>query len=244
MPYQIRWKKQDYLRLGKAVASFNKKLNEIRTDFNEDYLPQEKSYQEIKETIKTRNDLKRAINSLNRFKQEGAEEIYQTEAGEIMTKWERRELGIQSRSAQVRLKAELKKLEQKPSRYMGSNRADEIKASIRKLKSIEKRTNKKFRDLKEYIYNKASSSFELTKLEVYRDNYLKNLKNLAETNKGYAKTYDKLSKIENPKKFYDTIQNSQLATDFFEWYRQPASYGGFETSDEVAEYLFNDLFGD
>ena len=54
----------------------------------------------------TRRELNRIINSLRRFKKEGAEELYTTQAGEQMTKWERRELGIQSGIAVRRLKRE------------------------------------------------------------------------------------------------------------------------------------------
>lgn len=241
---KIRWKQQDYISLGKAVASFNKKLNEIRTDFNEEYLPQEKSYQKLKETIKTRNDLKKTINSLKRFKKEGAEEVYQTEAGELMTKWERRELGIQSRSAQVRLKAELKQIEQqKPSKYMGDDRADEIKSSIKKLKSIEKRTNKKLQELKDYIKKMSSSSHALTKAENYRNYYMRKLERLSNSRPEFKRVYEELNKIKDPEEFYRTIKRSDLAKDIEEWYKNPADYGGFNSSEELADYLFKDLFG-
>ena len=107
----INWKKGDYISLGKAVSNFNKKINKLQQEENRLYLPSEISYKEAKENITTRAELKRLINSLRRFQREGAEDLYKTQAGEEMTKWERRELGIQSRIAQTRLKKELKQLQ-------------------------------------------------------------------------------------------------------------------------------------
>lgn len=107
---KIQWKQGDYIKLGRAVADFNKKVNKLQAEENKLYLPSLVEYKEAKENITTRQELNRLINSLRRFNREGAEELYTTEAGEQMTKWERKELGIQSRIAQTRLKQELKQL--------------------------------------------------------------------------------------------------------------------------------------
>lgn len=45
---QIRWKHGDYISLGKAVANFNKKINELKTEENALLLPDEISYSELK----------------------------------------------------------------------------------------------------------------------------------------------------------------------------------------------------
>ncbi len=45
---QIRWKRGDYISLGKAVANFNKKINELKTEENALLLPDEISYSELK----------------------------------------------------------------------------------------------------------------------------------------------------------------------------------------------------
>lgn len=107
----INWKKGDYISLGKAVSNFNKKINKLQQEENRLYLPNIIEYKEAKENITTRAELNRLINSLRRFQREGAEDLYKTQAGEEMTKWERKELGIQSRIAQTRLKNELKQLQ-------------------------------------------------------------------------------------------------------------------------------------
>ena len=172
---KIRWKQGDYIRLGKAVSDFNKKINELQAEENNLYLPDLINYKEAKENITTRSELNRIINSLRRFKREGSEDIYTTEAGEEMTKWERRELGIQSRIAQTRLRAELKELN-KPlesgfSRVqMGSQRAREIEAQIRNLKQIENKKGYEFKRLKERIQNIGTSDYIFKKATIYREN--------------------------------------------------------------------------
>ena len=89
---KIRWQQKDYLSLGRAVANFNKKINELQKQEKKLYLPELKNYKDIKENIQTRQELNRVINSLKRFTKEGAEDLYVTKAGEQITKWERQEL--------------------------------------------------------------------------------------------------------------------------------------------------------
>ena len=89
---KIKWQQKDYLSLGRAVANFNKKINELQSEEKKLYLPELKNYKDIKENIQTRSELNRVINSLKRFSKEGAEDLYTTKAGEQLTKWERQEL--------------------------------------------------------------------------------------------------------------------------------------------------------
>jgi hypothetical protein len=107
---KIRWNRSDTATLSWAVRNYNKKIRELKTEENKLYLPEEISYKDIKENITTRRELNRNINSLKRFQREDAAELYVTQAGEQMTKWERRELGIQSRVAIRRLNRELAEL--------------------------------------------------------------------------------------------------------------------------------------
>ena len=104
MAQLIRWSRSDTAKLSRAVRDFNKKIKELKNEENSLYLPKEVEYKETKKEITTRRELNRVINSLKRFKKEGAEELYTTKAGEKMTRWERRELGIQSGIAVRRLK--------------------------------------------------------------------------------------------------------------------------------------------
>lgn len=138
MQYQIKWKKQDYLQLGKAVANFNKKINRLQAEERKAYLPDIIDYSNLKQNITTRAELNRQINSLKRFMREGAENIYTTEAGEQISKWEKQETLKSMNIARRRLTRELKSLETPTlngysKAQMGSERVAEINAELRNL---------------------------------------------------------------------------------------------------------------
>lgn len=214
---KIRWKQGDYIRLGKAVSDFNKKINELQAEENKLYLPDLINYKEAKENITTRRELNRIINSLRRFKREGSEDLYTTEAGEQITKWERRELGIQSRIAQTRLRAELKELN-KPlesgfSRVqMGSQRAREIEAQIKNLKQIENKKGYEFKRLKERIQNIGTSDYIFKKATIYRENYIKEMEKYSHLD-NYEKLVEKFNTLKNPVNFYEFMSKNELAQD-------------------------------
>lgn len=114
---EIRWKRSDTAKLSRAVRDFNKKVRELKKEENKLYLPEEIEYKDTKQNITTRRELNRVINSLKRFQREGAEELYITQSGAQMSRWERRELGIQSRIAVRRLNKEYEALNKPKPRY-------------------------------------------------------------------------------------------------------------------------------
>lgn len=181
------------------------------------YLPDIINYKEAKENITTRSELNRLINSLRRFNKEGAEELYTTQAGEQITKWERRELGIQSRIAQNRLRRELKGLEQPTdSGYsriqMGSIRAREIEAQIRNLKQIENKKGYEFTRLKNRIQTTGTSDYTMRKAIVYRENYIKEMEKYSHLD-NYDKLMNRLKAIKNPLKFFEYVSKNELIQD-------------------------------
>lgn len=217
MASKIRWKQGDYVKLGKAVAEFNKKINKLNAEENKLYLPDLIEYKEAKENITTRKELNRLINSLRRFQAEGAEDLYTTQAGETITKWERRELGIQSRIAQTRLRAELKNLE-KPleSGYsriqMGSIRAREIEAQINNLKQIETKAGYMFKGLKARIMSLGASDYTMKKAIVFKENYINEMKKYSHFD-NYDKLMKKLNSFSNPVSFFNFVSQNELTGD-------------------------------
>lgn len=214
---KIRWKQGDFIRLGKAVSDFNKKINELQAEENKLYLPDTINYSEAKENITTRSELNRLINSLRRFKNEGAEDLYVTQAGEEITKWERRELGIQSRIAQTRLKNELKNLNKPLSEgfsrvQMGSQRAREIESQLKNLKQIENKKGYEFKRLKERIQNIGTSDYIMKKAIVYRENYVKEMEKYSHLD-NYEKLVEKFESLKNPVKFYEYMSQNELTQD-------------------------------
>ena len=227
---RINWKRGDFVRLGRAVSDFNKKINELNKEERKLYLPEKIDYKEAKENITTRRELNRLINSLRRFQKEGAEDLYITEGGETITKWERRELGIQSRIAQTRLRAELKNLE-KPleSGYsrvqMGSIRAREIEAQIKNLKQIETKRGYEFNALKRRIMSQGASDYIMKKAIVFRENYLNEMKKYSHFD-NYDKLMKKLNSFSNPVSFFNFVSQNELTGDLIyqsdEFYTQEA----------------------
>lgn len=217
MASKIRWKQGDYVKLGKAVAEFNKKINKLNAEENKLYLPDTIEYKEAKENITTRKELNRLVNSLRRFQREGAEELYTTQAGEDITKWERRELGIQSRIAQTRLQRELKALNEPlesgfSRAQMGSTRVREIEAQLRNLKQIETKSGYEFRALKRRIQRVGTSDYSMRKAITYQENYIKEMEKYSHFD-NYDKLMAKLKSFKNPISFYEFVSKTELTAD-------------------------------
>ena len=135
-----------------------------------------------------------------------------------MTKWERQELGIQSRIAQTRLRKELKELN-KPTdsgfskAQMGSQRVKEIKAQIENLRQIEKKSGYEFKELKRRIKNVGKSDYLMRKALIYRENYFTMLEKTYKNFDNYEKLIAKLETFKNPKSFYEFISQNELLAD-------------------------------
>lgn len=217
MAGSIKWKQSDYIKLGKAVSNFNKKIRKLNKEENKLYLPEIIDYKDIKGEILTRQELNKTINSLKRFQETGAEDLYITQAGEEMTKWERRELGIKSRIAQTRLKAELKSLNEPLSSgysraQMGSLRVKEIQAQIKNLKQIETKKGYEFTKLTQRINQASSTDFLYKKALTYQQNYLNELKKYSHLD-NYDKLMTKLNSFKSPESFYEFMNKNELTKD-------------------------------
>lgn len=236
---QINWKQGDFVRLGRAVAQFNKKVNELNREEKKLYLPETINYKEAKENITTRRELNRLINSLRRFQKEGAEDLYLTQAGEQISKWERRELGIQSRIAQSRLQAELKTLNEPTENgfsrvQMGSLRAREIEAQIKNLKNIESAVGYEFNRLRERLSRMGTSDYTMKKAIVFRENYLKEMEKYSHFD-NYEKLMKKLRSFTNPISFFNFVSQNELTGDL--------TYQSDETYTQEAFNSFVQDFG-
>lgn len=96
----IRWTKSDEKELARLVKNYNAKINRIikKDPTMKEYLPERVKKKDIKAEIVTRNDLKRELNSLQRFLKKGSEEVvFNDLEGEDrlgITKYEKREIEI------------------------------------------------------------------------------------------------------------------------------------------------------
>lgn len=218
----IRWKRGDYVRLGRAVADFNKKISQLEQENKKLYLPLPIDYQNIKNDIYSRRQLQNTINSLRRFMREDAADLYRTEAGVEMTKWERRELGIKARVGVRNLNRELQPyLVPDESGYsraqMGFSEPKSIRANIKNLQNIEGLKNLK--KIKPYIDFVGRADYDYKKAYLYKENYFKMLENTFSGLKNYQTLIDYLNqKYSDPVKFYNFIKTNELYQDIYYMY--------------------------
>lgn len=137
--YKIRWTKSDNNELARIVRNFNAKVkrlaenperlrNETINELNisnetiKNALPELTSVKQLKSLINTRQDLKRELNTLKRFSEKGAEELTltpDTKYNVIVTKWQRKEMGIRTSVINRRRKTRLEKLQATKLRSRG-----------------------------------------------------------------------------------------------------------------------------
>lgn len=227
----IRWKKGDYIKLGQAVSSFNKLVQQI----NEEYLPEIKDYKEIKERITSRKELNRVINSLKRANMENLLASRVLESGEEISQYEWKEINLSRRRALKNLQAEKESiLSNRPSIGMGDERLSEIRAIEESFSKLQLKTGADLKRLKERIYNVGRSDYKLAKDKLFMDNFYKALEGISNF-QNYELLKKELDKIKNPTRFYEYVKQSPILMDLFLWYKNPEVniYGGFSSNQEA-----------
>lgn len=232
--YQIRWKRGDYITLGKAVAQFNKKINELNAEERKLYLPEIVNYNEAKSNITTRRELKRVINSLKRFSHEHAEDLYVTEGGERLTKWEYQELKNLQRSAKQHLNRELGTINKQAQPYV-SQTEFEIRSNLNNIKKLDRATKSDFQRIKKRVNLIGSSDYEMKKARIWKENYMESIKRY-EGYENYDKLMKKLKNYSNPISFYNLFKDNTntVIEDYL-----------FYISDQkIAQQQFNQLLSE
>lgn len=248
---QIRWSKGDAIKLGRAVAEFNKTINKLQTEENKLYLPDLKNYQEIKQNIYTRQELNRILRSLKRIKKENALDLYTTQAGETLTRYERAELGYMSAAAQRRITRELKEFKTAERPYKTAEERT-LEAQRKNLRKIEQLQGADFRRLKQRIENVGKSDFSYRRALQFQLNYLKEMEKYKGF-KNYNILQEKLESFRDPEAFYNFVKDKDLLVDLtyqsdeqyseerFNWFVQQwydDSY--FEMPDTISDFHFSE----
>lgn len=87
--YHIKWKKEDYSKLRKAVSDFNKIVDELEKKETSVRLPKKLVYKEVKSNIVTRKQFNEQISDIEKFKvKENQNSIMFMDTLEQVTKWE------------------------------------------------------------------------------------------------------------------------------------------------------------
>lgn len=231
----IKWRKSDYIKLGKAISSFNKKIRELEVDELK-YLPPMKDYKEIKQQILSRKELNRIINSLRRFNIEGAEASINLPSGEEISKWEYKEIRLARNRAIKMLEQEKNKVELGEKFIgMGDERLSYINATIKNLNNLENYKGSSFRSTVSRINILGSKDYFLKVAEQYRENFMNALEEMS-TFDNYDILINKLSSIKNPITFYEYISQNEILKDLFLYYKDKATsqtYGGFASNQDA-----------
>lgn len=244
---KIRWKKGDYITLGRAVAEFNKKIDRLERMEGLGYLPEKISYQEAKQKIYSRKELNRIINSLKSFQKEGAEDLVVTQAGTFITKWENRQLKQQSKIAIARINEELAELTtpKEGAKFsfaqMGISRVRELERMKEKIESLgTEKDAEEYRKKAGYIKTIGTYDFSQRRAEVYRENYMAMIEKTYKNFDNYDKFKEKLDSITDPKQFFEFLkQNEKLVDITYMYDLAKLGIGGASTQETFNELLKN-----
>lgn len=234
----IRWKQTDYLNLGREVARFNKKINELNKEEKKLYLPEIQNYKDVKNTIHTREQLNSVIRSLRAFSKEGAENVFVTEAGDTITVWEHNQNLRQIRNAERNLRQEAKELEKPTSSgyskaQMGSLLYREIVAKLRNLRKIEQKSGRDYKRIKQRLNEIGALDYNMVRATIYRENFEYAL-SFSEKMEGYDLLLRRLNRIKNPINFFNFVRKSDVMSDIFVYYKPGDGlvYGDFSSEQD------------
>lgn len=243
--YQIRWKRGDYVKLGKAVVNFNRRIKEVQTLENSLYLPMPEEYSTLKDNIATRKEFNRVIKMLKSFSQEGAEEIIENDFGDKITKWEYREAKKGINRGIKELTQELNNFQKtKTEKPYKTQEERKVEAQLKNLKNFNKKSGYDFRRIIRRGFKFAETDREMKIAIQYRKNYEKALDEISGF-KNYEKLKNVLDNIKNPVEFFNFIQKSDVMSDLFLWYDDEGSslnYGAFVNNEDAFDFALENDF--
>lgn len=245
--FKIRWKRGDYITLGRAVADFNKKIDRLEKMEGLGYLPEKIKYEETKRNIYSRKELNRIINSLKAFQKEGAENLVINQAGTFTTKWEAQQLKKQSKIAIKRLNEELATLntpqESAPFSFaqMGVSRVKEIERMKEKVERAKTETDpEELKRLEGFVKTIGTYDYVAKKAEIFRKNYLNMLDKAYSDFENYDKFKAKLESITDPQEFYYFLKQNEKLVDISYMY----DLARLGVGDVSTQQAFNELIKD
>ena len=220
----IRWKRGDYIRLGRAVSEFNKEIEKNKEVVDELILPEEINYKDLRDRIQTRQGLNAYINSLKRIKLPGSFDVVELENGEQITRYAKGEIERGRKSATIVLSNQIKELETKTKIELGieadidlpnafkSQKQKSLEAKLRDYKKLYKLTGKDFkRRAKELGINQNELKYR--RAYVFRENYMKVMREKYKDFENFNKFESWARKHKNPISFYEALPDGEFYPD-------------------------------
>lgn len=231
----IRWKRQDSVRLTKAINRFNNQLRKLDKSRN---IPSKITYNEARDRFVTRREFESLINSLNRADEKTLGAEVELANGEKITYWEYSESLRKKNIAGANLLNELDRINRERAesgnRYMGEERISEIQATLDLLdSSYDSLYN--FNKRKRQLGFIGRTDYETSKNKLFMENFLTAAENL-QNFKNYDVLMKKIKSIKNPNKFYEVMKKSTILMDIFLWYKDDDGslvYSTFDTNEQA-----------
>lgn len=223
---EIRWKKGDFIKLGKAVADFNKTISRLERENKNLYLPDKITYSDLKDKIVTRKGFNEAIKDLKSLNDEASQKSVKIENGDEVLKWyydkvnrnaERRERELINDLAQMNL-AENKR--QKPFR---TDEEKQARAELKNLKnlwkpskisnegSIKKLTKGEILSRPKALLKNNDIDSQIRKEKRYYENYIEVMKKYKSL-QNYNKLEDYFKKT-NAHEFWLKVKDDEMLKD-------------------------------
>ena len=231
----IRWKKQDSIRLSRAINRFNSQVRKLDKSKN---IPATISYNEAMNRFVTRREFESLINSLNRADEETLTKEVELANGEKISYWEYSESLRKKNIAGANLLNELdcinRERAESGNRYMSEERISEIQSTLALLdESYDSLYN--FNKRKKQLNFIGRSDYKTSKNKVFMQNFYTAVENL-QNFKNYDVLMKKLRTIKNPNKFYEVMKKSTILMDIFLWYKDDDGslvYSTFDTNEQA-----------
>lgn len=225
---EIKWRRGDYIKLGRAIANYNKKIRNLEKQGKSLYLPMEYNYIKERDEIKTRKGYNQLINRLARATEENLSTFVILPSGDLISQYEYNEIKREKANYQRQLTRQLKAIDKSLYPYPTVLEMD-IERKLNELRSWEYKRGDEFKDVVGGIFYKTSSDMEYKRAL----NYMNNYKRTMEKYEGFA-NYDilkeKMDSITNPLEFYKYVGTNELLQDL-----------QYQSDEQYTQERFNDF---
>lgn len=211
MEHQIRWKRGDYISLGKAVAKYNRKISELEKENNKIALLNKLDYKQEKENITTRKQLNKYKKTLQNINKDDALNLVLLPSGEFITKYHYDLLSQQEKTIERRLNNDLKNIDNILKPYKSMEELT-IRSNLKAIKNWRNLKGQKLENMKIRLNFFSSDDVKMRKSIVYRENYINEMEKYKNF-KNYDRLMKKLNSIKNPIEFYEKIKGHGLYDD-------------------------------
>ena len=231
----IRWKKQDSIRLTKAINRFNNELKKLDKSKN---IPSKLKYSEVRDRFSTRREFETLINSLNRADEYTLGTEVELASGEKISYWEYSDSLRKKNIAGANLLNELDRINRERAesgnRYMGEERISEIQETLNLLDESFDNLYK-FNKRKKQLNFLGRTDYETARNKLFMENFKTAAKDLSSF-KNYNKLLQIMNSVRNPNKFYELMKKSNILMDIFIWYKDEDGtlvYSGFDSNEQA-----------